>query len=172
MAKKRRRARAAIVDFDFGIEGVIPSTQEAYRSGTTADLGIRRDESERKKLFMEAVSVDVRKRLRESSQFPSRGEIFVFIVQYLAGEALFQNRDVDNLAKTMLDLLNGIIYRNDSQVRVLLVVKKRTDNRVTQNFAYVAVKELADGGDMEIVKSAGIERAVTRFQELKSGGVL
>ena len=168
---KKKRTKPAAIDFDFGIEGVIPSTQEAYRPEGTADLAVRKRESERKKLFTEAVSADLRGQLREHPHFPSRGDVFVFIVQYLAGETLFRDRDVDNLAKTMLDLLNGVIYKSDGQVRVLLVVKKRTDNRVTQNFAYVAIKELADGGDMEILKLAGSERAVTRFQELKSRGV-
>jgi len=51
-------------------------------------------------------------------------------------------------------------------VKVLLVGKKEVDNRVTQNFAYIAIKELSAGKEMEAMKVAGVERAVTLFSKL------
>lgn len=41
-----------------------------------------------------------------------------------------------------------------------------------QNFAYVAIKELKDGRDVDALKISGLERSVTLFQELKSQGIL
>ena len=76
------------------------------------------------------------------------------------------------MAKTILDVLRGRFYHDDSQVKTLLIGKKMADHRVSQNFAYVAVKELKSGGDVDALKISGLERSVTMFQELKSKKVL
>ena len=54
----------------------------------------------------------------------------------LSGEILPTKKpDVDNIAKTILDALNGVIYRDDAQV-IELVVKKS----YIENLTYVRVK--------------------------------
>lgn len=75
------------------------------------------------------------------------------------------------MAKTILDLLRGRFYRDDSQVKALLVGKK-IEQRVSQNFAYVAIKKPGTRQDADALKISGIERSVTMFQELKSKGIL
>lgn len=76
------------------------------------------------------------------------------------------------MAKTILDVLKTRLYRDDSQVKILLVTKKQTDNRVKQNFAYVAVKELKRNKDIDILKMAGLERSVILYSELKKQGIV
>ena len=155
------------VDFDFGVDGVISSTQEAYRSGEF-EREVRKKEKESLSAFQDTVSTIVDVRLKQDERFPSEGEIFVFIVQYFAAEMEYRKRDVDNMAKTILDVLKGRFYRDDSQVRTLLVGKKMVDHRVSQNFAYVAIKRLGGAEDVDALKISGLERAVTMFQELRS----
>lgn len=75
------------------------------------------------------------------------------------------------MAKTILDISKGRFYRDDSQVKTLLVGKKM-EKRVPQNFAYVAIKKLSSTQDIDALKISGLERSVTMFQELKSKGVL
>lgn len=76
-----------------------------------------------------------------------------------------------SMAKTILDVLKGKLYRDDSQVKTLLVGKK-IEKRVPQNFAYVVVKKISSTQDVDALKISGLERSVTMFQELKSKGVL
>ena len=78
---------------------------------------------------------------------------------------------MDNMAKTILDILKSRFYRDDSQVKTLLVGKK-LEKRVPQNFAYVAVKRLGASQDVDALKISGLERSVTMFQELKNKKVL
>ncbi len=75
------------------------------------------------------------------------------------------------MAKSILDILKERFYRDDSQVKTLLVGKK-IEKRVPQNFAYIAIKKLSAIQDVDALKISGLERSVTMFQELKSKGVL
>lgn len=75
------------------------------------------------------------------------------------------------MAKTILDVLKERFYEDDGQVKTLLIGKKM-EKRISQNFAYVAIKELKDMRDVDALKISGLERSVTLFQELKSQGIL
>jgi len=158
-----QKNKPSSVDFDIGVDAVIPSTQEAFREGF--DGAVRRAEKQDLVSFRDILGVELDRQLKDASQFPSSRELFVFIVQYFVAEKEYARRDIDNMAKTVLDVLKGRFYHDDSQVKVLLVGKKEVDNRVTQNFAYIAIKELSAGKEMEAMKVAGVERAVTLFQQ-------
>lgn len=67
---------------------------------------------------------------------PSKNEMFVLINIYFKlpkktkhkeGDWCMKNTDVDNIAKSVLDGLNGIVWVDDKQV-VKLVVKKKWSN--------------------------------------------
>ncbi|MFA6474661.1 MAG: RusA family crossover junction endodeoxyribonuclease [Patescibacteria group bacterium] len=157
------------VDLDFGIGQIIPATQEAYQvdqfSGQT-----RKIEKESLGVFKHTINGYLDKKLADSQQFPTSQELFVFVIQYFASTREYQRRDIDNMAKTILDVLKQRCYYDDSQVKTLLVGKK-IEKRVPQNFAYVAIKMLHTE-DVDAMKISGLERSVTMFQELKSKGVL
>lgn len=165
------KKRAATVDFDVGIGEIIPATQEAYHEESFSAL-VKREEKTSvvrfKQEFLERTSADI----KDNAKFPTDHEVFVFIVQYFASENEYRRRDIDNMAKTVLDVLKGQFYRDDSQVKTLLVGKKMADQRVSQNFAYVAIKILNATEDVGALKMSGLERAVTMFQELKSRKIL
>lgn len=165
-----KKLKITPIDFDFGIGDIVPATQEAY-SGGDFEAAIRKTEKASLLAFKNTVGADLDARLSENENFPSDGEIFVFIIQYFVSESEYRRRDIDNMAKTVLDILKGRFYRDDSQVKTLLVGKKM-EKRVPQNFAYVAIKKLSSTQEIDALKISGLERSVTMFQELKSRGVL
>jgi len=166
MAKK---PKATSVDFNFGIGRIIPATQESFKSGY--DGAARKAEKGELADFKDVVSKQVEGALKGISQFPTKSEVFVFIIQYFAGEKEYLKRDVDNMAKTILDVLKDRLYFDDSQVKTLLAGKKM-EKRVSQDFAYIAVKEIKDGREVDAMTISGMERSITLFQELKSQGLL
>lgn len=158
------------VDFDIGIDMVIPATQEAFSKDNFSGAK-RKDEKSNVSIFKQTFLQRVENDLKTLKQFPTENEVFIFIVQYFISEKEYKSRDVDNMAKTVLDAFNGKFYKDDGQVKCLLVTKK-IEKRVPQNFAYIAIKELKGGKDIEVLKSSGVERSVTLFQELKSKGII
>lgn len=164
------KGKPTSIDFDFGIGEVVPSTQEAYHRGGF-EGGVRKIEKESLSAFKSTLGAVLDTRLKNNEQFPSDGEIFVFIIQYFSVEAEYRRRDIDNIAKTILDVLKERFYLDDSQVKILLIGKKM-EKRVPQNFAYVAIKKLSATQDVDALKISGLERSVTMFQELKSKKVM
>ncbi len=158
------------IDFDFGVGEIIPATQEAHH-GDRFDGQIRKTEKEGLTQFKSTLSLDLDSKLQNNQNFPSDGEVFVFIIQYFASDKEYKRRDVDNMAKTILDVLKNRFYSDDSQVKTLLVGKK-LEKRVPQNFAYVAIKRLDASQDVDALKISGLERSVTMFQELKNKKIL
>lgn len=158
------------IDFDFGVGEIIPATQEAHHNDEF-DGQVRKTEKEGLIQFKNTVSFDLDSRLQNNEHFPSDGEVFIFIVQYFGVEKEYRRRDVDNMAKTILDILRDKFYRDDSQVKTLLVGKK-FEKRVPQNFAYVAIKRLGASQDVDALKISGLERSVTMFQELRNKKIL
>ena len=165
-----KKNKTTAIDFDFGVGDIIPSTQEAYHYGEFKEQ-VRKTEKESLVAFKNTVGSNLDNQLKDIEQFPNDGEIFVFILQYFASENEYSRRDVDNMAKTILDILKSRFYRDDSQVKTMLIGKKM-EQRVPQNFAYVAVKKLGSAQDVDALKISGLERSVTMFQELKSKKIL
>ena len=165
-----KRLPLTSIDFDFGVGQIIPATQEAHHRDEF-DGQVRKTEKEGLAVFKNTVGSDIDLKLANNELFPSDGEVFVFILQYFGSEKEYRRRDVDNMAKTILDILKSRLYRDDSQVKTLLVGKK-LEKRIPQNFAYVAVKRLGASQDVDALKISGLERSVTMFQELKNKKVL
>lgn len=158
------------IDFSTGIGSIIPSTQEAFR-GNVFSGTVRKEERNSLKIFKRNLKDKLNKEIASLRQFPTKNEIYIFITQYFISQKEYYDRDIDNLSKTILDVLKGIFYESDSQVKVLLVCKK-IEARVKHNFAYIAVKELKDNKDIEVLKMAGLERSITYYQELVRSGLI
>lgn len=166
----KNKAKLTPIDFDTGVGLIIPATQEAHTSDGF-DGQVRKVEKESLVAFKRVVGDQLDLELAQNGSFPTDGEVFVFIVQYFGSDKEYLRRDVDNMAKTILDLLRNRFYMDDSQVKTLLVGKKM-EARVPQNFAYIAVKKLSATQDVDALKISGLERSITMFQELKSKKVL
>ena len=163
MSKKRNKISS--IDYQFGINEIIPATQEAFKDDGFNEK-VRKEEKENLKNFKEKLSKELDTELKKQSQFPSNEGVFIFIVQYLISDKDYNNRDLDNMAKTILDVLKKRFYNDDGQVISLLVCKQK-DYRIPINFAYVAIKELKGNKNIEILKMAGIERCINYYNEVK-----
>ena len=159
-----KRKKLIAVDFHTGIKVIVPSKQEAYSSGKSS----LKVESQSVKAFKVALVEDIEARIRSNNEFPTAKELYVFIVQWFVSRDEYESRDIDNLAKTVLDSLKGIIYSDDGLVRTLVVCKKMDTKRIPENFAYIAIKALNSNESLEVEKIAGLERSVTFFNELKT----
>ncbi len=164
MAKKQK---VASIDFQTGIGTIIPATQESFREGFDAQT--RKEEKESLITFRQTLGEKLDTQLSKDDQFPTDREVFVNIIQNFVAQKEYARRDIDNMAKTILDVFKGRFYRDDSQVKTLLV-SKRMDGRIPINFAYVAVTEVKDSKDVEAIKVSGLERSVTYYHELRSQG--
>ena len=169
MSKKKSIIKTSI-DFDIGIGEIIPSTQEAFSNEAYSQV-VRKEEKTNLSIFKHNFLQRVAVTLKGKSQFPTNNEVFIFIIQYFDSQREYRSRDIDNMAKTILDTLKGKLYQDDGQVKTLLIGKKM-EKRVPRNFAYIAIKELKDGRDVDALKISGSERSITLFQELKSKGLL
>lgn len=129
MSKKNLTA----IDFDFGIGQIIPSTQESYHHNE-ADMTVRKEEKTGHGIFKERLLNDLTPHIKNNAQFPTNKEVFVFILQYFIAEKEYARRDIDNMAKTILDVLKGKFYTDDSQVKTLLVGKK-IEHKISQNLS-------------------------------------
>jgi hypothetical protein len=67
------------------------------------------------------VSRAARERLQEEGG-PTNQDVAVLIIYFYQGETFL---DVDNIAKSLLDGLKGVLFRDDQQVSELLVRKSR-----------------------------------------------
>ena len=167
---KVSRLKLTSIDFDIGTGAIIPTTQEAF-TVEGHDKKLRVDGKDALAIFKKAFLEDLESQLKATAGFPTDKEAFVFILQFFASQKEYEKRDVDNMAKTVLDVLKNRIYQDDSQVRTLLVGKKMADKRVDQNFAYIAIKILNNDREVDALQISGLERAVTLFQSLRSEGI-
>lgn len=158
------------IDFDVGISSIIPSTQEAFQTGSFSG-SVRKEEKVNVTSFKNNFLQKVEETLIGKIQFPTDNEIFVFIVQYFISEKEYKSRDIDNMAKTILDALKGPVCKDDGQVKTLLVSKK-IENGVTSNFAYIAIKELTDRRDVEALRVSGLDKSINLYRELKNKGLI
>src|SRR5215469_2689376 len=71
--------------------------------------------------WRERVSRAARERLQEQGELTNQ-DVAVLIIYFYQGETLL---DVDNIAKSLIDGLKGVLFRDDQQVSELLVRKSR-----------------------------------------------
>ena len=69
----------------------------------------------------ERVSQAARERLEEAGE-PTDQDIAILIIYFYQGETTL---DVDNIAKSLLDGLKGVLFRDDQQVSEILIRKSR-----------------------------------------------
>jgi Holliday junction resolvase RusA-like endonuclease len=72
--------------------------------------------------------------------------------------------DVDNLAKTILDSLQGVVFENDAQISALVASKDYTNGFIAH---LVAIKELEENESYQLQQYLFSERHKTYLQEYK-----
>ncbi|KKS12762.1 MAG: hypothetical protein UU67_C0042G0008 [Candidatus Daviesbacteria bacterium GW2011_GWB1_41_5] len=148
------------------IEGIIPATREAYRNNSV-NQAVRVKEGRKLKDFKITLANQF-KINRPSNNFPTLKQVFVAIIQfYTSKKKDYTTRDVDNMAKTILDVLEqNNFYKRDSQVRTLLASKRVDVKKVPQNLSYIYIKILDDGEDIIAVDEV-VGQALDLYGKLK-----
>ncbi len=119
------------LDVRFVVPGPVVPWQRA------ASVGTRRFTSSKQRSYQRTVRLIAQASRPRGPWLPSKASRYrVDIDAYLPDE---RRRDLDNVAKTILDALNGVLYLDDSQVVTLLVATHidRAEPRVV-----VAVREV------------------------------
>jgi len=119
------------LDVCFTVPGPVVPWQRA------ASVGTRRFTSTKQRSYQRTVRLVAMASRPRGPWLPSKASRYrVDIDAYLPDE---RRRDLDNIAKTILDALNGVLYLDDSQVVTLLVATHidRAEPRVV-----VAVREV------------------------------
>lgn len=119
------------LDVRFVVPGPVVPWQRA------ASVGTRRYTSAKQRGYQRTVRLVAMASRPRGPWLPSKASRYrVDIDAYLPDE---RRRDLDNIAKTILDALNGVLYLDDSQVVTLLVATHidRAEPRVV-----VAVREV------------------------------
>jgi hypothetical protein len=77
--------------------------------------------SRSRRRWRERVSRAARERLEQESE-PTDQDVAILIIYFYHGETTL---DVDNIAKSLLDGLKGVLFRGDQQVSEILIRKSR-----------------------------------------------
>ena len=139
-------------DYQTGIGGIIPSSQTS-NSKDKVTL----------KIFREKFKLQVLKDIEKDPNFPTQNELIVLIIQFFISKYNYDTYDIDNISKTILDVLKLNLCKDDKQVKVLLAAKL-FDKQVPENFAYVECRELKGASVPNILKENGYQKAVIYYQ--------
>lgn len=167
MSKTKSKAKPISYDIEIGIDEIIPSTQEAYKYDKSSEKVKMKEESEAVHKFINKYKPHIDSEVKKLSheKFPTKEEVFVLVIQFFNVLSQYNRRDIDNIAKTLLDILKGKIYYEDSQVKILVAVKL-IEQRVPDNYAFVGVRTLDDWSETNFLKSVGIEAARNHYFEV------
>ncbi|MDD4989956.1 MAG: RusA family crossover junction endodeoxyribonuclease [Candidatus Pacebacteria bacterium] len=160
MAKK-------LFDFNVGLLTLAPCHDWGYKE---SDKGVEAKVNENKENFKKILAEAVKKEIEKNNleNFPTEKPVGIFVLQCFSAEKEYCRRDLDNMAKVILDGLKNVVYKNDGQVKTLLLTKKLNDNRIPDNFLYITVKEQKIDTDIAYVHEAGIEQAFILYRKLKA----
>jgi Holliday junction resolvase RusA-like endonuclease len=153
--------------YQFVITNIIPATQESFKKDSLNHY-IRIKESKSVTEFKAAVKTQV-KNFPPPKCFPASKSVFVAIIQYFTSiKKDYRKRDVDNMAKTVLDVLGeSNFYKDDSQVRTLLVSKRVELDKIPQNLGFIYIRTLEENEDIEAIKIL-VEEAIKTYSEFKN----
>lgn len=102
-----------MMDVTFTVPGPVVPWQRA------ASVGARRFTPAKQRAYQASVKMHALAARPRGPWLPSKHARYrVDVEAYLPDE---RRRDLDNVAKTILDALNGVLYLDDSQVTVLMV---------------------------------------------------
>lgn len=152
--------------YQFVITNIIPSTQESFKKNSL-DHYVRVKESKCVSDFKSAVKTQV-KNFPPPKCFPTSKAVFVAIIQYFTSlKKDYKKRDVDNMAKTVLDVLSeSNFYKDDSQVRTILVSKRVELNKIPQNLGFIYIKTLEENEDIKAIKEM-LDETIKTYEEFK-----
>ena len=121
-------------------DGEIPPKTLSYRmdSKTGQIIVIQKPRTHQ---FENTLKKKIIEDLYMDKRFPTKKPVFISIVHGLHSKRGFQDCDLDNRAKTILDALKSVIYDDDTQVHILWTQKLFLKKEV-ESYYRVAIKML------------------------------
>ena len=160
--------------FDFYLvflDTVVPSNRcDALKDKKTRVYSLKETTAE--KNFKKILADEARRRIEEAGlveKYRTEKPISIFILQHLIRAD--EKKDPDNMARTILNGLQGIVYKDDSQVETLVVVKKTRDKkflkkRVFRSYLYIGIREQKSAGESPCINKKAVQQAYLTFQKL------
>lgn len=148
----KTKAKFSSFTFQVGQIGRIPSKQNGAEK-----------ESYQKYLLEFGITID--RKLKTENRLPASGSVYIFIGQLLKSEAIFRTCDVDNMLKSVLDVLKGKCYADDGQVSSLLIAKE-LESHHQDDFYFIGVKYLGKSSDPGNLNKEGLFEAKQLYASL------
>ncbi len=101
--------------------------------------------------FENELKKDIAKELESVDKFPTKKKVFVSIIYGFHSKKEFEKCDLDNRAKTILDALEGPVYINDNQVKMIWSHKNLLNNN-EESFYRLSVKILDASIERKLIK--------------------
>jgi len=158
-------------DFDIGLPLLVISRKDAFKDikGEIDKVKIKK-EGIKEKVFKEILQDKIREMIKKQGledQFPTQRPVCLLILQFFIVEKEYAQKDVDNIARSVLNAFEGVIYENDGQVKTLISEKKVNDKLVNENFLYVGVKFQKKESFSRFTKDVATGQAYRLFQKVK-----
>lgn len=113
-----------MTEISFKVEGITPRPWQRPRFNSTTGAFFTDNDV---RIFKERIAERAKQAMGKHKPFEEPVIVMLhFFRKYAIDGRLFG--DVDNLAKSVLDALNGICYDDDRRVTYLLADKQRSDN--------------------------------------------
>ncbi|MCE9540050.1 MAG: RusA family crossover junction endodeoxyribonuclease [Bacteroidetes bacterium] len=122
----------------------IPSKQEKYKK-IFHNIYLKKSVDKNKKfetLIKEKLSEE------KSKEWPLTGLLEVFI-SITAKKSRINKVDIDNLLKSILDCLNGVVYKDDSQIIQVIGRKFTSEDISVENSLMIAIRKSKDHRDLK-----------------------
>lgn len=121
----------------FGLKGI-------YRGGHRFILEVppksfRNIGENKKKLRGYREIVKFKMKDKNIKQFPRKAKLLLYMGLHI--KDYFDNTDCDNIAKSIMDALEGILYVKDSQVNVLIAEKIKVNKKINEG-VIISIKKI------------------------------
>jgi Holliday junction resolvase RusA-like endonuclease len=138
-------------------EVVVPAKRVRYRvepSGVVAEAWASQGAKEFERMFREFFGGP-----KADPRWPFRGPLLVAISVSLP-ESELVTKDIDNMAKSILDACKGVVFDSDAQVHALFVHKKAASVRPMAMLGFRLLAEGESSWYMPLFGKVAIERSV------------
>jgi len=173
---KKKRGNKVSFDFNIGFPRIAISVKDGFKNiidekGKTTGNIIIKELTKGEREFQEYIKKQTKARIkiaRLEKILPTEKLVCVCILQYCVSQNVYKTLDVDNIARSILNGLKGIIFKDDAQVKVLLSEKRLNDKNIDANFLFVGIKLEKKDTFSSFAKQANIEQqAIILFKMAK-----
>jgi len=116
-------------------DAVVPAKDLSYKKDDQTGEVVEKVRPNTHK-FENDLKKDLEKELIDIKKFPTSNEVMVTLNCGFNSKSKYNNCDLDNTSKTILDALKGPIYADDSQVKILLTHKEYFENAQESYFRF------------------------------------